>query len=111
MGLRGRWALTGLVCAMALMGQRPDRAAQIEKLRALADQRTAQGLQQALAGYTTIVADARAAADRPSEADALYLSGVATLRLGRFPEAVGFYDKSVTLYRELGDRPHLATAL
>jgi tetratricopeptide (TPR) repeat protein len=106
-----RHVLAALICCGILFAQTPDRATQIQKARELADRGTAQGLDQALTAYTRIVEDARAAADREGEAEALYLSGVAELRRGHFPEAVIFYQQSISLYRALSDRPMLAVAL
>jgi tetratricopeptide (TPR) repeat protein len=109
--MRWRRGLAGLMIALSLRGQATDRAAQIRSARELADRGSAQGLEQALTQYARLLTEARADSDRQSEAEVVYLSGVAELRLGRFPEAVTFYQRSVALYRELGNQPRLATAL
>lgn len=106
-----RHVLAALICCGFLLAQTPDRTAQLAKARELADRGTARGLEQALAEYTRIVEDARAAADRAIEGEALYLSGVVELRRGRFPEAVAFYQQSISLYRALANRQALAVAL
>jgi tetratricopeptide (TPR) repeat protein len=106
-----RSAIAGLVCALTLAGQTPDRAAEVRAAREMADRGNAQSLQQALSESIRITTEAVAAGDTAAEADAVYLTGVVQLRLGRFPEAVTSYQRSVALYRQLGNRRWLATAL
>ncbi len=89
----------------------PEIAASVDAAKTLADRNTADSLKGALAEYDRLLPLAQRAADRPAESHILYFSGVACLRLGRFPDAVARIEKAIPILRELDDQPVLIDAL